>query len=202
MPTSPELAVDPDVSKQLLMECGAMLRGHFQLSSGLHSPEYFQMATVLEHSKYAEEVARAVGKLCAAWNVQTVLSPALGAILFGYELSRVLRCRNIFAERPAGAFELRRGFHLEPGERVLLAENVVTTGGSVLETAELARNHGAEVVGYAVIVDRSSGRFAPREPVAAYAAINATTFQPDHCPLCAEGRPIDKPGSRSFAGRS
>jgi orotate phosphoribosyltransferase len=159
------------------------------------------MATVLERSKYAEEVARAVGKVCVDWNVQTVLSPALGAILFGYELSRVLKCRNIFAERPAGAFELRRGFSLQPGERVLLAENVVTTGGSVIETAELARKHGAKVVGYAVIVDRSDGRFAPPEPVAAYASMSARTYQPDQCPLCAEGRAIDKPGSRSFAAK-
>jgi orotate phosphoribosyltransferase len=192
------VAVPAADSMHLLKESGAVLEGHFLLSSGLHSPQYFQCAKVLEHAWTAERVAQAVARFCRELGVQTVISPALGAILFGYELSRSLHCRNIFAERPAGAFELRRGFSLEPGERVLLAENVITTGGSVLETARLVRDCGAQVLGYAVIVDRSGGRFAPEEPVIAYAAMDAVTYEPSLCPMCAKGHSIDKPGSRKI----
>jgi orotate phosphoribosyltransferase len=193
------LAVPPDTARTLLAEAGALLEGHFLLSSGLHSPQYFQCAKLLERPPVAARIVEAMAPLCAALRPDTVLSPALGAILFGYELSRALGCRNIFAERPGGTFELRRGFALRPGERVLLAENVVTTGGSVEETARLARSLGAEVVGYAVIVDRSNGRFAPPEAVIAYAAMEAETHDSAHCPQCAAGQALTKPGSRSFA---
>ena len=170
-----------------------------RLSSGLHSPQYFQCAKLLERPPVAARIVEAMVPLCADLRPDTVLSPALGAILFGYELSRALACRNIFAERPGGTFELRRGFTLRPGERVLLAENVVTTGGSVEETARLARSLGAEVVGYAVIVDRSGGRFAPPEPLIAFAAMDAETYDAVCCPQCAAGSAPTKPGSRSFA---
>jgi orotate phosphoribosyltransferase len=192
------VAVPAPEAQALLESAGALMKGHFLLSSGLHSPEYFQCAKLLETPAVAEEIARKMAPLCAEWGVQTVLSPALGAILFGYELSRALGCRNIFAERPAGAFELRRGFSLAAGERVLLAENVITTGGSVEEVARLAAGMGAEIVGYAVIVDRSSGRFAPREPLIAYAAADAITHEASSCPQCAEGSPVEKPGSRNI----
>ena len=192
------VAVAAPEAQALLESAGALMKGHFLLSSGLHSPEYFQCAKLLEAPAVAEQIARKVAPLCADWGVQTVLSPALGAILFGYELSRALGCRNVFAERPAGAFELRRGFSLTPGERVLLAENVITTGGSVEEVARLATSLGARVVGYAVIVDRSSGRFCPTEPLIAYAAADAVTYEASSCPLCAEGRPVEKPGSRAI----
>jgi orotate phosphoribosyltransferase len=181
---------------RLLRDCGALMSGHFLLSSGLHSPEYFQCARLLELPRVGERIAEALADVARVWGAHTVLSPALGGILIGYELARKLGIRNIFAERPEGRFELRRGFRLEEGERVLIAENVVTTGGSVLEVAELARSAGAEVVGYAVIVDRSGGRFAPPEPVAAYLRTEAITWPPDECPLCAKGEPVVKPGSR------
>ncbi|MBX7246848.1 MAG: orotate phosphoribosyltransferase [Candidatus Sumerlaeaceae bacterium] len=198
MPSIARLAVSAEEAAEVMANAGAYMQGHFLLSSGLHSPEYFQCATLLEQPAVAEHIAKAVAAICREWNVETVLSPALGAILFGYELSRALGCRNIFAERPGGKFELRRGFSLKPGERVLLAENVITTGGSVEETAEMARKLGANVAGYAVIVDRSGGRFAPNEPVAAYAAIDAKTIDPAACELCAAGIDLLKPGSRKF----
>lgn len=191
-----QVAATPEEATPLLAECGALLRGHFVLSSGLHSPQYFQCATITERSDVAERVATAIASKCRELQPEVVLSPALGAILIGYELSRALGIRNVFAERPAGKFELRRGFSLRPGERVLLAENVITTGGSVLEVAELVRAAGAQIVGYAMIVDRSGGRFAPPEPVIAYTALQAITHEPDGCPLCAQGLPITKPGSR------
>lgn len=194
-------AVNAEEAAAVLTRVGALTEGHFLLSSGLHSPQYFQCAKLLEYPRAAEPVAEAVAAICAPWGAETVISPALGAVLFGHELARVLGIRHLFAERPTGRFELRRGFELSPGEKVLLAENVTTTGGSVLEVADLVRSLGAEVVGYAIIVERSGGRFAPPEPVAAYAAMDAKTFQPDQCPLCAQGEPLVKPGSRSFTAQ-
>lgn len=184
----------------MLARAGALFEGHFLLSSGLHSPQYFQCARLLEYPRAAEPVTQAVARLCEPWGAQTVVSPAMGAVLFGHDLARALGIRHLFAERPTGRFELRRGFALRPGERVLLAENVTTTGGSVLEVADLVRSLGAQVVGYAVIVDRSGGRFAPPEPVAAYAALDARTYTPQECPLCAQGLPLVKPGSRALEG--
>lgn len=188
--------VDKAEALATLEKAGAYWNGHFLLSSGLHSPEYFQCARVLEWPALAEQVARAIAQVVRAWQPQVVLAPAIGGILIGYELARQLGVRTIFAERPAGTFELRRGFALEPGERVLLAENVITTGGSVLEVAELARHCGAEIAGFATIVDRSGGAFAPDAPVAAYLRTTAVTYNPADCPLCREGVPITKPGSR------
>lgn len=195
-----QTAVSAEEAASVMSRAGALAEGHFLLSSGLHSPQYFQCAKLLEVPGVAEPVTRSVAELCRGWNAQTVVSPALGAILFGYELSRALGIRNIFAERPTGRFELRRGFGLDPGEKVILAENVTTTGGSVLEVADLVRSLGAEVVGYAVIVERSAGKFAPPEPVVAYAALQAKTYEPDNCPLCQQGTPLEKPGSRQMPG--
>lgn len=199
--TSPSvtIAAPAEDSLGVCSRAGALLTGHFQLSSGLHSPQYFQCATLLEHASTAELICSSLAPICARWKPETILSPAVGAVLFGYELSRALGCRNIFAERPSGKFELRRGFSVKAGERILLAENVVTTGGSVLETARMVEELGAEVVGYALIVDRSGGQFAPPQPVAAYAAFTAETYHPDQCPLCAAGEPMTKPGSRDFS---
>lgn len=192
------LAATPAQAEKLLVESGSLLNGHFLLSSGLHSNKYFQCATLLEDPKYAEQIAKAVADKCRELKPDVVLAPALGAVVFGYELARQLGVRSIFAERPDGKFELRRGFALRPGERVLMAENVVTTGGSVVETAEMAKALGAHVVGYALIVDRTMGRWQPQEPLIAYAALEAATYQPETCPLCAEGTKAVKPGSRSF----
>lgn len=198
MPDTPQLAATDAASKEFFETTGALLQGHFQLSSGRHSNRYFQCATVLEKATDAEVIVNAMLPIVSQWQADVVVAPALGAVVFGYELARALGIRSLFAERPEGKFELRRGFHIEPGQRVVLAENVVTTGGSVLETADMVRSLGGKVVGYAVIVDRSSGLFSPPEPVAAYAALTAETWSPEHCPLCAAGEPITKPGSRSF----
>lgn len=193
-----QLAVPPDVALATLRGAGALMQGHFLLSSGLHSAEYFQCAKLLELPPVAARIATAMGPPCHEFAPDVVVSPALGGILFGYELARALGVRNIFAERPSGTFELRRDFTLRPGERVLMVENVVTTGGSVQEVARMVEAMGAEVVGYAVIVDRSSGRFAPGKPVVAFAAADARVFEADKCPLCAAGSEAVKPGSRKF----
>jgi len=191
----------------LLTESGALRTGHFQLSSGLHSDRYCQCASLFEQPRMGEEVARLMAALLPAELApDVVLAPALGGILWGYELARALGVRSIFAERPTGAvgeraaFALRRGFALHAGERVLLAEDVVTTGGSVGELAPLVRGAGAEIVGFAAIVDRSGGRFRPDRPFFSLVELSFTTWEPDRCPLCARGEPVIKPGSRPEPG--
>ena len=184
---------------------GALLEGHFRLTSGLHSPGYLQCALVLQHPREAESCGAAIAARIRGLNPQVVLSPALGGIVIGQEVARALGVRAIFAERQDGRLTLRRGFSLDRGERVLVVEDVVTTGGSTRETIDVAREAGAEVVGAAAIIDRSNGSStvlragnqAPDVPFHALATVSLPTYQPDACPLCARGEPIVKPGSRA-----
>lgn len=175
---------------------GALLEGHFRLTSGLHSPNYLQCALVLQHPADATAFGAAIAERVRAAGVQVVLSPALGGIVIGQEVARALGVRAIFAERQDGALTLRRGFSLEAGERVLVVEDVVTTGGSTRETIAVARAVGAQVVGAASIIDRSGGQQTVDVPYTALATLSVPTYQPEACPLCAEGRPVVKPGSR------
>ena len=176
---------------------GALLEGHFRLTSGLHSPGYLQCALVLQHPAQAEGFGAAIAGRVGALAPQVVLSPAIGGIVIGQEVARALGIRAIFAERQDGALTLRRGFSLSPGERVLVVEDVVTTGGSTRETIAVARAAGAEVAGAASIIDRSSGQQSLDVPYHALATIALPTYQPEACPLCAAGTPAVKPGSRS-----
>lgn len=178
---------------------GALLEGHFRLSSGLHSPGYLQCALVLQHPREAEALGAALGQLVRALGVQTVMSPAMGGVVIGQEVGRALGVRAIFAERADGALTLRRGFSLEPGEKVLIVEDVVTTGGSTRETMDVARAAGAVVVGACAIVDRSGGKQGLDVPFHALLPMDVTTYQPDDCPLCKQGLPVVKPGSRPKA---
>lgn len=189
-------------TRALLEEAGALKRGHFVLSSGLHSDRYCQCAALFERPEIAAKVAALMKRLLpASLRVDVVLSPALGGVLWGYELARVLGCRNVFAERqPGAAFELKRGFDLRAGERVLLAEDVVTTGGSVSELAPLVRSAGADLVGFAVIADRSRGAFKPAAPVFALTELDFETFKPDALPERLRAIPAVKPGSRVKTG--
>lgn len=190
-------------SLALLERTGALLKGHFLLSSGLHSDTYCQCARLSEFPQEAEVLARrAAERIPAEARPQTVLAPALGGVLWGYELARALGARSLFAERqPGSPFELRRGFALQPGERVLLAEDVVTTGGSVLELVPLVQAAGAIITGFCCIVDRSQGRFQPAQPFFPLLCVNAQTWRPEECPLCAAGVPLVKPGSRAIAAQ-
>ena len=176
---------------------GALLEGHFRLTSGLHSPGYLQCALVLQHPRDAEACGLAIADRVRGLNVQAVLSPALGGIVIGQEVGRALGVRAIFAERQDGTLILRRGFSLSPGERVLVVEDVVTTGGSTRETIDVARAAGAHVVGAASIIDRSGGQQALDVPYHALATVSLPTYQPESCPMCAAGQPVVKPGSRS-----
>ena len=178
-------------------QSGALLEGHFRLTSGLHSPGYLQCAVFLQHPAEAEACGAEIAGRVRGLDAQTVLSPALGGIVIGQEVGRALGVRAIFAERQDGKLMLRRGFSLAPGERVLVVEDVVTTGGSTRETIDVARAAGALVVGAASIIDRSGGQQSLDVPYHALAAVALPTYQPDACPMCAAGQPVVKPGSRT-----
>ena len=176
---------------------GGFLEGHFRLTSGLHSPGYLQSALVLQHPAEAEACGEAIADRVRALGADVVLSPALGGIVIGQEVARALGVRAIFAERQDGTLTLRRGFSLAPGEKVLVVEDVVTTGGSTRETIEVARSAGARVVGAASIIDRSGGNQGLDVPYHALVPIALPTYKPEACPLCARGLPVVKPGSRT-----
>lgn len=185
----------------LFERTGGYLRGHFQLTSGLHSPEYLQCALVLQYPEHAAwlgaELARALAPVLGSRKVDLVASPALGGILIGYEVARALRVRSIFTERDAsGAMTLRRGFQVRPGEAAVVIEDVVTTGGSTREVVQVLRASGAEVIAAGSIIDRSGGKAEVSAPRVALATLNVVTYAPEQCPLCRQGMPLSKPGSR------
>jgi orotate phosphoribosyltransferase len=188
--------VEHDDLLALFRRSGALLDGHFRLTSGLHSPKYLQCALVLSNPADAAALAAALASRVAALNATIVLSPALGGIVIGHEVARALGIRAIFAERQDGTLTLRRGFSLAAQDRVLVVEDVVTTGGSTRETMEAARAAGATVVGAASIVDRSGGNSSLGVPYEALLSLSVPTYDPAACPLCAQGLPVVKPGSR------
>jgi orotate phosphoribosyltransferase len=175
---------------------GALLEGHFVLTSGLHSTQYLQCALVLQHPSEAEAFGRAIAEQFEGQSIETVVAPAIGGIIIGWETARSLGVRSVWTEREEGRMTLRRGFNVRPGERVLVVEDVVTTGGSTRETCDALRAAGALVVGAASIIDRSAGRADVGVPRLALATLDVPAHAPDACPLCAEGVPAVKPGSR------
>jgi orotate phosphoribosyltransferase len=188
---------------------GALLEGHFRLTSGLHSPGYLQCALVLQYPQHAEVLGRAIADRTRDLRATVVLSPALGGVVIGHEVGRALGVRAIFAERQDGVLTLRRGFVIGENDRVLVVEDVLTTGGSTRETIQVAKAAGGQIVGAAAIVDRggSAGSTVPAGaraaelgvPFAALLQVDLPTYQPDQCPLCAQGLPVVKPGSRPVA---
>jgi len=183
----------------LFRRSGALLEGHFRLTSGLHSPGYLQCALVLSHPESAEALGRALGDRVRGARPTVVLSPAIGGIVIGHEVGRALGVRALFAERQDGRLTLRRGFRLSEQDRVLVVEDVLTTGGSTRETMEVARAAGAQVVGAASIVNRSGGTAKFDVPLESLLDYSLPTYEPDQCPLCAKGLPVVKPGSRQVA---
>jgi orotate phosphoribosyltransferase len=180
----------------LFRQSGALLDGHFRLSSGLHSAGYLQCALVLSSPQDAESLGLAIGDRVRHLRPTVVLSPALGGVVIGHEVARALRVRAMFAERQDGALTLRRGFVLAESDRVLVVEDVLTTGGSTRETMQVATAAGAQVVGVASIVDRSGGAATFDVPFESLLKIELPTYKPDQCPLCERGLPVAKPGSR------
>jgi orotate phosphoribosyltransferase len=181
----------------LFRRSGALLEGHFRLSSGLHSPGYLQCALVLSQPRDAEAIGAALADRVRALNANTVLSPALGGIVIGQEVARALNVRALFAERQDGSLALRRGFTLSSADKVLVVEDVVTTAGSTRETIAVAQQHGAAVVGACSIVDRSGGTHGLDLPYVALLPMNLATYPEAECPLCQQGVPVVKPGSRA-----
>jgi orotate phosphoribosyltransferase len=178
-------------------ETGALLEGHFVLSSGLHSPIYLQCALVLQHPRQAEEFGRGIAEHFRGENIGTVAAPAIGGIVIGHEVARALGARFIWTERENGHMTLRRGFSISPGERILVVEDVVTTGGSTLETVEALQAAGGNVVGAASIIDRSSGKANVGVPHIALATLDVPSVDAAACAACKRGEPAAKPGSRS-----
>lgn len=176
-------------------ETGALLEGHFVLSSGLHSAVYLQCALVLQHPSVAEEFGRAIAAVFRDRGITLVAAPAIGGIVIGHEVARALGARFIWTERENGVMTLRRGFSVLP-EQTLVVEDVVTTGGSTRETIEALQKAGAKVLGAASIIDRSSGAADVGVPRRALATLNAQSLLPEECQLCRAGVPVVKPGSR------
>jgi orotate phosphoribosyltransferase len=181
----------------LFRDSGALLEGHFRLSSGLHSSGYLQSALVLQHPAHAETLGTALAGLVAPYEPTAVLSPALGGIVIGHEVARALGVRAVFAERQEGALTLRRGFALGPEDRLVVIEDVVTTGGSTRETIDVAKAHGAAIVAAGSIIDRSGGQSALGVPYHALVTLSLPVWQDAECPLCRQGVPAVKPGSRA-----
>ena len=183
----------------LFRRSGALLEGHFRLSSGLHSTGYLQCALVLQDPPSAERLGRAVAEKLRGLRPTVVLSPALGGLIIGHEVGRALGVRAIFAERQDGVLTLRRGFTLSETDRVVVIEDVVTTGKSTKETMQVAGAAGALVVAAGSIVDRTGGQSDLGVPYHALLEMTLPTYEPDSCPLCAQGQPVVKPGSRPTA---
>lgn len=181
----------------LFRQAGALLEGHFKLSSGLHSDRYLQSALVLQHPDFAEQLGRALGERTKHLQATAVLSPALGGIVIGQEVGRALQVRAMFAERQDGRLTLRRGFTLEPADRVLIVEDVITTGGSTRETIAVAEAAGAQIVGAASIVDRGAEGGQLDVPLQSLVRLQVAAYDPASCPMCAKGLPVVKPGSRA-----
>jgi orotate phosphoribosyltransferase len=185
----------------LFLQTGAYLRGHFRLTSGLHSAAYLQSALVLQYPQHAEalgrELAAALTELTDTEGVALVIAPALGGLIIGNEVARALGVRFLFTERDADRkMSLRRGFRLEPGERVLVVEDVITTGGSTMEVIDIVRAAGAIPAAAGSIVDRSGGKVELGIPRAALVTLKVEAHEPSECPMCKAGEPVVKPGSR------
>ena len=190
---------DASLLEEQLLQEDALLRGHFRLSSGLHSDTYVQCARYLRRPKLAAPAAAALAAQIQAAGLRpdVVVGPAMGGVVIGYELARQLGVPGIFTERDAeGQMTLRRGFTVEPGEKIIIAEDVVTTGKSTSEVARLLRGLGAEVLAVASLIDRTGGKGELDFPHFALLPVQAATFAPESCPLCAAGVPVVKPGSR------
>ncbi len=194
---------------ELFEKLGALLKGHFKLSSGLHSEKYLQCALVLQYPDIAEKISKALAKRFSGEKIDAVIGPALGGVTLAYEVARAIGSRGIFAERRdgpsasaetscgrAGKMVLRRGFSITKGEKLLVVEDVVTTGGSTKEVIDLVKSFGADVVGVGSIIDRSGTGIDFGAPFKCLAKVKVETFEEGNCPLCKDKMPVTKPGSR------
>jgi len=182
----------------ILRGCGSLLEGHFLLSSGKHSDRYCQCAKVQQYPDKLAAVMEIVAAQAKSSGAEVVVGPALGGIVASYELARQLGVRGIFTERENNVMTLRRGFSLDKGEKVLIAEDVITTGKSTMEVVEVVESFGAKVVGLCCLVDRRAPGAELPFPVYSATGLNVQTFEADDCPLCKQGKELEKPGSRKI----
>lgn len=185
--------------KQLFVDTGAILEGHFLLTSGLHSQVYVEKFQVLQYPQHTARLCAALAERFAGFNVELVVGPVTGGILLAHEVGKNLGTRAIFTERENGKMTLRRGFTIKPGERVLVVEDIVTTGGSVQEVIDVVREHGGNPVGVGMLVDRSGGSVSFDVPSQeALLHLTVPAYEAAHCPLCERGLPFTKRGSRNI----
>lgn len=182
----------------IFRQSGALLEGHFLLTSGRHSAQYMQCAQVLQYPHHAHRLGELLAGYFQEQNIQTVVGPAMGGILVAHEVGKALGVRALFTERENSKMTLRRGFTFTPGEKVLVVEDVITTGGSVREVLEVVKAHQAVPVGVGVLVDRSGGKETFGVPFHSLLSMNIESYEPFACPLCESGLPFIKPGSRSL----
>ena len=181
--------------EDLLLETNAIMEGHFLLTSGLHSPRYVEKFNVLQHPKYTEKLCRAMADKFKDANIETVVGPVTGGILLAHETGKALGTRAIFTERENGKMTFRRGFTLHEGERVLIVEDIVTTGGSIREVIDVVKAHGGVPVAVSMLVDRSGGKATFGDvPSTALLHMDVQTYKPEECPLCKAGVPMTKRG--------
>lgn len=179
-------------------QTGALQDGHFRLTSGLHSTRYLQAALLLQYPPIAQELGWQLAQMFTDQAINLVVAPAVGGILLGQEVARTLKCRANYVERERGVLRLRRGFKIEPEERVLVIEDVITTGGSVVEAIEVVKTLRGRIVGVGTLIDRSGGKAKIGHPYKALAKLDIPTYQPADCPLCQQGLPAVTPGSRGL----
>jgi orotate phosphoribosyltransferase len=188
----------PDDVLAKLSECGALLTGHFVLSSGRHSDRFLQLSVVLQHPRLAGQLCGAMGGLWTGQGIETVVGPAMGGIVIAYETARALGARALFTEREEGRMRLLRGFAVRPGERVLVVDDVLTTGGSVRDSVKAVRAAGATVAGVSVLVHRRSGAAPAFDvPYRPLAEVEAASYPPADCPLCRTGVAVTDPDKRT-----
>lgn len=181
---------------EIFKKSGALLEGHFRLTSGRHSDKYMQCAQVLQYPEYTAQLCGEIANYFKEMQVDVVIGPAMGGIIVAYEVGRALGVKTIFTERENGAMTLRRNFQVKPGEKVLVVEDVVTTGGSVKEVINVVKEQGGEVIGVGLLVDRSNGQVDFGVPTKPVLQMEVVSWEAEDCPLCKEGLPVIKPGSR------
>ena len=182
--------------RDILVKTNAIMDGHFLLTSGLHSPHYVEKFNVLQHPKYTEQLCQAMAEKFKDANIETIVGPVTGGVILAHETGKALGTRAIFTERVDGKMTFRRGFSLHEGERVLIVEDIVTTGGSIKEVIDVVKSYGAIPVAVSMLVDRSGGKADFGDvPATALLKMNVETYKPEDCPLCKKGIAITKRGS-------
>jgi orotate phosphoribosyltransferase len=179
---------------EMFKRAGAFLEGHFVLTSGLHSPHYIEKFRVLERPELTAELCSAFAEHYASDGITIVIGPVTGGVILAHETAKQLGARAMFTERVDGVMALRRGFTVGPSDRVLVVEDIVTTGGSVFEVLDVVRRTGATIAGVGLLADRSGGKVVFTDPAVALMTLDVVTYQPDNCPLCEAGVQITKPG--------